>query len=215
MSPSSPTSPPASQPEPFRATVRSMLRDRLLDAAAYAFSKEGWRRLTMATIADRAGVSRQTVYNEFGSKQSLAEQLVMRELDVFLDVVRQRITEEDDFTAGVRAAVDGALELAEDNALLRSVLESGHTGDTELLPYIFQSQGLIDRATDFLHELVVVKFPDLPLQGARLSVALETVVRLVLSPVTQPSRPRGETADDIAWLIGTVVAGARTVPPIS
>ncbi len=155
-------------PEPFRATVRSMLRDRLLDAAAYAFSKEGWRRLTMSTIADRAGVSRQTVYNEFGSKQSLAEQLVMRELDKFLDVVRQRLSEEDDFTAGVRAAVDGALGLAEDNALLRSVLESGHTGDTELLPYIFQSQGLIDRATDFLYELVVVRFPDLPLKGERL-----------------------------------------------
>ena len=202
----------SSAPEPFRQTVRTMLRDRLLDAAAYAFSREGWRRLTMATIADRAGVSRQTVYNEFGSKQSLAEQLVMRELDVFLDVVRQRITEEDDFTAGVRAAVDGALEQAEDNALLHSVLESGHTGDTELLPYIFQSQGLIDRATDFLYELVVVQYPDLPLEGERLTVALETVVRLVLSHITQPSRPRQETADDIAWLVGTVVTGARSLP---
>ena len=201
-------SPPSQPAAPFRETVRTILRDRLLDAAAYAFSHEGWRRLTMSKVADRAGVSRQTVYNEFGSKQSLAEQLVMRELDVFLDVVRQRITEEDDFTAGVRSAVEGALQVARDNALLRTVLESGHTGDTDLLPFIFQSQGIIDRATAFLYELVVVRFPDLPLRGDRLAVALESVVRLVLSHVTQPSRSPAETADDVAWLVGAVVAGS-------
>ena len=153
----------------------------------------------MAKVADRAGVSRQTVYNEFGTKQQLAEQLVMRELDVFLDVVRQRFQSESDFVPAVRAAVDGALVAAEENALLRAVLESGHTGDTELLPYIFQSPGAHRprhrvplRARRWQHH------PDLPLRGERLTVALESVVRLVLSHVTQPSRPREETADDLA-----------------
>ena len=38
----------------------------------------------MGRLADRVGVSRQTVYNEIGSKQQLGEAMIMRELEVFL-----------------------------------------------------------------------------------------------------------------------------------
>ena len=55
----------------YRVAVRSLLRERLLDAAAGVFSEDGWRRLTMAKVAERAGVSRQTVYNEFGSRDGV------------------------------------------------------------------------------------------------------------------------------------------------
>jgi AcrR family transcriptional regulator len=184
-----------------------MLRDRLLDAAAGVFEEVGWRQVTMGKVADRAGVSRQTVYNEFGSKQQLAEHLVMRELEVFLDVVRQRFQGESELVPAVRGAVHGALVAAEQDALLRAVLESAHTGDTELLPFIFQSQGLIDTATRFLFDLVVEHHPDVPLRGEQLEVTLESVVRLVLSHITQPSRPAAETADLLALGIGAVVRG--------
>lgn len=195
---------------PFRATVRTILRDRLLDAAAASFAEQGWRRLTMAKVADRAGVSRQTVYNEFGTKQALAEQLVMRELDVFLDVVREGFESQSQFEPAVRAAVLNALTVAEENALLKAVLEAGHTGDTELLPYIFQSQDVIDTAVGFLHDLVVLHFPDLPLRGEPLAVALESVVRLALSHLTVPARSKARTADDLAWIAGAVLAGVAS-----
>ncbi|MDQ3092422.1 MAG: TetR/AcrR family transcriptional regulator, partial [Actinomycetota bacterium] len=55
-------------------------RDLLLDAAADAvLSGAEWSRLRMADVARSAGVSRQTLYYEFGSKDSLAEALAMRE----------------------------------------------------------------------------------------------------------------------------------------
>ncbi len=196
---------------PFRATVRTMLRDRLLDAAAAAFREEGWRRLTMAKIADRAGVSRQTVYNEFGSKQQMAEQLIMRELETFLAIVRDRFQAEAEFVPAVRAAVEGALVTAERNSLLKSVLESDQNGDADLLPFIVQSQWLVDRATAFLVDLVAGRFPDLPVAADRLAVALESVVRLVLSHVTRPSRSPQETADDLAFIVAAVLAGAPQV----
>lgn len=195
--------------QPFRATVRTILRDRLLDAAARVFAEEGWRRLTMSKVADRAGVSRQTVYNEFGTKQQLAEQLVMRELDVFLDVVRESFEAEHEFQPAVRSAVRGALTIAGENALLRAVLESGHTGDTELLPYIFQSQTVVDTAAGYLYDLVVDQFPDLPLRGTQLAVALESVIRLALSHLTQPGGTPEQTADDLAWVVGAVLAGVE------
>ena len=193
--------------EPFRESVRTLLRERLFDASAGVFAEEGWRRLTMAKVADRAGVSRQTVYNEFGNKQQLAEQLVMRELDTFLDIVRRSFESESDFVAAVRSALAGALRAAEENALLRAVLGSGQSGDSELLPFITQSQGLIDRATEFLTAEVAEHFPDLPVPHDRLVVALESVVRLVLSHITRPSAPVERTAEDLGWLVETVVTG--------
>ncbi len=193
--------------QPYRTAVRTMLRDRLLDAASAAFAGDGWRRLTMAKVADLAGVSRQTVYNEFGTKQSLAEQLVLRELDAFLDVVAQRFTAESDFGEAIKAAVEGALEMARKNALLRAVLDASHTGDSELLPIILQSRDLVDRATESLFELVRTGYPEFPLEDARLMVALECVVRLVLSHISSPSHPDEQTVADISWAVETMIAG--------
>ena len=199
-----------SEPVPFRATVRTMVRDRLLDAAAAVLAAEGWRRLTMAKVADRAGLSRQTVYNEFGSKPQLAEQLVMRELETFLDVVRQRFQSEGELVPAVRSAVEGALVTADQNALLRAVLGGGQDGDTELLPFIFLSHDLIDRATEFVHDLVNEAYPDLPLSPEQLRIALESIVRLVLSHISLPAHPSRETADELALVVEAVLAG---LPP--
>ena len=196
---------------PFRDAVRTMLRDRLLDAAEAAFRDEGWRRLTMAKIADRAGVSRQTVYNEFGTKQQMAEQLIMRELELFLAIVSDRFAAESEFVPAVRSAVEGALTTAQRNPLLRSVLESEQNGDGELLPFIVQSQWLVDRATAFLLDLVVGRFSDLPVPADKLEVALESVVRLVLSHITRPSRSPEETAEDLAFIVAAVLAGAPQI----
>lgn len=193
----------------YRDVVRGMLRDRLLDAAAQVFAEDGWRRLTMAKVGDCAGVSRQTVYNELGSKQQLAEALILRELESFLTVVRDCFEREDQLVPAIRAAVAGALTAAGDNTLLRSVLHSGQQGgqpgDTDLLPFIVQSPWLVDRATEFLTELAMSRFPALPLQGEQLAVALESVVRLVLSHITLASRPVEETAASLAWIAGRVL----------
>ena len=181
--------------------------DRLLDAAAAVFGDEGWRRLTMTKVADRAGVSRQTVYNEFGTKPRLAEELVMRELDAFLAVVGARFSAEDQFVTAVRRAVAGALELAAQNPLLRAILEGGHSGDSDLLPFLFQSAEVIDRATTYLRELVGQHHPQLLAAGEeRVRVALESLSRLVLSHISQPVRSPQETADALAWLAERALA---------
>jgi AcrR family transcriptional regulator len=197
----------------FRAAVRTMLRDRLLDAAAALFAEQGWQKLTMAKVADRAGVSRQTVYNELGGKQQVAEQLVMRELEHFLEVVRTRFAAEDELVPAVRAAVEGALDAAEQDDLLRAALESAHSGDSDLLPFILQSKDLVDRATEFLEELVTGSFPDLPLTASELRIVLESVVRLMISHVTTPSAPAASTAAAVAFLVDAVLAGTAARLP--
>jgi AcrR family transcriptional regulator len=193
--------------QPYRDAVRSLLRDRLLDAAAGVFAEDGWRRLTMAKVAEHAGVSRQTVYNEFGNKQQLAEQLVHRELDQFLDGVQRAFSAEVTISDAVRAAVLTALEMATKDDLLVAVLEGGHSGDTDLLPFIFQSRDLIDRATDFVYALFREHHPDLLGISDRTPIAMESLVRLVISHVSLPNRDPAHTADELTWVVEMVVGG--------
>jgi AcrR family transcriptional regulator len=56
-------------------------REALLDAAHAAVSARPWTRVRMVEVAARAGVSRQTLYNEFGSKEGLGTALVRRRVE--------------------------------------------------------------------------------------------------------------------------------------
>ena len=59
-------------------------RDRIVSAAVAMTTSSGWASVTMARLAQEAGVSRQTVYNEVGSKPALAETMILEELARFL-----------------------------------------------------------------------------------------------------------------------------------
>ena len=63
------------------------LRQRLVAAAVEMTLAHGWAQVTMARLAAEVGVSRQTVYNEIGTKPALAEAMILAELDRFLSVV--------------------------------------------------------------------------------------------------------------------------------
>ena len=44
---------------------------------------------------------------------------------------------------------------------------------------------------------------------AEVDVAVESVVRLVLSAITRPSKPPAEAAADIGWILRLALRGAR------
>lgn len=60
-------------------------RETLLEAAHAAVSARPWAGVRMVEIAADAGVSRQTLYNEFGSKEGLGTALVKRRVADFLE----------------------------------------------------------------------------------------------------------------------------------
>ncbi|WP_418959038.1 TetR/AcrR family transcriptional regulator [Streptomyces tritici] len=64
-------------------------REALLDAALAALGRLPWSAVRMVDVAAAAGVSRQTLYNEFGSKEGLARALVRREADAYLHGVER------------------------------------------------------------------------------------------------------------------------------
>ncbi|MBB5117102.1 TetR family transcriptional regulator [Streptomyces eurocidicus] len=106
-------------------------REHLLDAAFAALGSRPWSGVRMVDVAAAAGVSRQTLYNEFGSKDGLARALVRRETETFLAGVVKAL-------AGAGPGADAAdrcaagavwiLRTARVNPLVRAAL-TGSRGD--------------------------------------------------------------------------------------
>ncbi|MEZ0577603.1 TetR family transcriptional regulator [Nocardioides sp. MH1] len=191
---------------PPETTVARGLRERLCDAAASVITSEGWAKVTMARLADEVGVSRQTVYNEIGTKNDLAEAIVLRELDRFLaGVVRSFDENPTDLVQAIRDSARRVLKYATDNALLHAVVSATHGADTELLPLLTtHAESLLVAAKMVVGERLAGYRIDLPTD--RLEASIDMVVRLVLSHVMQPSSDPTTTADDIAWVAARVLA---------
>ncbi len=183
------------------------MRDRVVAAAVRLTSEVGWSEVTMAKLADEVGVSRQTVYNEIGTKASLAEAMILRELDRFLAVVSVAFDRHPrDIVAAIRGACVGVLEHAQDNRLLHAVVSATHGADTELLPLLTtHAESLLGVAKVVLKDRIAPY--DVDLDSKQLEAAIDTVVRVVLSHVMQPSGPPRETGEDIAWIAARVLRG--------
>ena len=65
--------------------------DRVLAAAKQCVLDVGLRRTTLADVARRAGVSRMTVYRQYGDLSSLVSALLTRELLALLDEARAEV----------------------------------------------------------------------------------------------------------------------------
>jgi len=177
------------------------LRDQLLDHAADLLAGPGWGAVTMAELGRVVGVSRQTVYNEVGSKPELAQALVLRELDRLLSAVVVELEGCDDVIEGLEAAALGALQLGRDNVLLKAIVSSAHGGDAGLLPLVtISAEPLLQRATSVVRAVILQQHGDLSLPPGRLDVAIDALVRLVLSHVMQPDGPPERTAADLTWV---------------
>ena len=178
------------------------MHERVVAAAAELTLEVGWAGVTMGKLADRVGVSRQTVYNEVGSKPQLAEEMVLVELATFLAVVDAAFDEHpDDLVEAIRSASRGVLELARSNALLQAVVSRSYGAETELLPLLTtRNDALVLAATETVRARVAAYRVDL--DDHHLDAAIDMVVRLVLSHVVHPIGEPAATADHIAWISG-------------
>jgi AcrR family transcriptional regulator len=175
---------------------------RVVTAAAELTLEVGWAGVTMGKLADRVGVSRQTIYNEVGSKPQLAEEMVLAELAKFLAVVDRAFDEHPaELVEAIRAAARGVLELARSNALLQAVVSASYGAETELLPLLTtRNDALVLTATQLVRQRVTAY--DVGIVERHLDAAIDMVVRLVLSHVVHPLGEPADTADDIAWIAG-------------
>jgi AcrR family transcriptional regulator len=184
-----------------QATVRS----RIISAAIQITTQDGWSQLTMAHLADVVGVSRQTVYNEVGTKAELAEAMVNAELAAFLDVVDSAFHRyPTDPFAAVDDAIHGVVRFAHDNPLLQAIVRATPGTQTDLLPLLTtNSENLMAAATMVLAECLA-RYPD-RIDVAAKAGEVDAIVRLVLSHITQPGPTPQRSADQLVVVARTLL----------
>jgi AcrR family transcriptional regulator len=199
---------------PYREAARELLRDSLFDAARRLLEDRPWAQITMAEIARAAGVSRQTLYAQFGSRDDFAQQFVIREGARFLDEVEVAIRSHlEDPVRAVRAGLEAFLSSAADDPLVRLLLADDGTGG--MLPLVTtRSRPVLDWAGARLCAAIREGFP--LVGGEQAAVLADVFVRLALSYVTMPAEgsPR-ETAEAAARLLGPYVEQALAGAPAS
>jgi AcrR family transcriptional regulator len=184
----------------FADASRDLLRERVLDAVGELASDRPWSEVTMAEVALAAGVSRQTLYNAFGSRQEMAQAYVLREGDRFVAAVESAIrTNAPDARAALRAAVEIFLTAAETHPVIKAVVGS-ESGD-ELLPLLTTRGGpLVDEVTDRLAQIMVESWPGLSRREA--AVIADCLARLAISHAALPADRPDRTAKAIAEVLG-------------
>ncbi|MFI0352153.1 TetR/AcrR family transcriptional regulator [Actinomadura sp. 9N407] len=196
------------------STPRPSHRDALLDAAAEQLVQRGYRGVRMQDVAAAVGVSRQTVYNEFGDKWGLAQAVVLRDNERYLDGIDRILSEHADLYAAVEAAVLFTLETSADDPIKKVVL-TGAGGD-ELLPLLTtRAEPVVFTASARIVEHALEQWPDME-RGEMAEIA-DAAVRMTMSHIVLPSEPPQRVARFIARLVtrylGTTTGSTATGSP--
>jgi AcrR family transcriptional regulator len=188
--------------------LRPGTRDRILDAMFEAVADFGISRTTVEDVAHRAGLSRQTVYRYFPSKDILVLALVVREEEKFLDGIRAAFTGQEDTLEALHDSTLFVLKYAREHPLLDRLLE---TDQATFLPYLTtRSLFVIIRARDVMAELVRERIRQA--DRSTLQTAIDILIRATLSYMIASSEiPLDDVARTMArMLYSTLHDGTQT-----
>ncbi|ONH24902.1 TetR/AcrR family transcriptional regulator [Pseudofrankia asymbiotica] len=188
----------------FADATRDRLREALLDAAAEILREQGARQARMADVARLAGVSRQTLYQHFGSRDALVRALLLRETGRFLDAVGDAVVSHaDDAQAAVAAAFEVFLAAVAEDTLVKSMM-TGADGLAGLLAQ--HGPPLLGAAREQLVTCFHRAWPDgEPADG---QLVADCVVRLAMSYLTLPGGAPELTGQSVARILGPFVLAA-------
>src|SRR3954453_23933123 len=154
-------------------------RDALLDAAYDAAVSGDWTRTRMVDVARAAGVSRQTLYNEFGSKDALAQAMAVREIQRFTEGTERALDDAhpDDPIQAVGAAALWTFRQAADNPLLKAALIDDTSG---LLAFLTtRGEPAITAARNRFERYYSTHWPHLSRDA--ITLAADAITRLTVS----------------------------------
>jgi AcrR family transcriptional regulator len=176
--------------ESIRLSFRRHLRAEAIRAAHALTVEKGWDRVRVAEVAALIGVSRPTLYKEFGDKQGLGDALVLDEAQRFLRGIAVTM---DAHNASAEEAISAAVRFTLDEAaaspLLKAVLTAPSTDspryETGVLPLLPTSSSIHQLASKQLVAWLGEHFPHL--DTADVVDAVDSLIRLTISHLVLPS----------------------------
>lgn len=188
---------------------KSPLRDSLLDALHDLLTERDWSAVRMSDVAAATTVSRQTVYNEFGSRYGLAQGYAVRLTNRFAGHVADSLADHvDDVTGALRTAFTEYFTGVATDPLIASLLSGEAKPDlmklitTDVAPIIATAS---DRLAQAFRESTWLSMPDSDTE--RISRA---ITRMALSYVAMPPEGDRDVAADLAEIISPAIEAARS-----
>jgi AcrR family transcriptional regulator len=158
---------------------------RLLDAALSLFLEHGIRDTTVSAVAQRAGVSRPTVYKHLGDADAIADAVIDRELARFFAALVQVLATERPAREQLVECVAFAVEYARSHPLVRRQLE---LEPSVILPvFTVEVRGVLQRAVELIEPLVATGVAERTLPDRDPRMQAEAAARLAISLVFGPS----------------------------
>ena len=185
------------------------VRERILSAALKTATVHGIARLSVGDVARTAGLSRQTVYKYFPSKDALIAAVVLNEASELVSQVVAAADAVDDPRSALEAAILAALVVPREHPLLDRLVR---TEPETLLPLLSVDGGpVMGLVRPVVEEIVGRKLPDLsPVQTRRLA---DVITRLLVSyAIAAPDDPPEVVAASVAALLTGGVPSNLTAP---
>lgn len=174
--------------------------DRILDAAVEVAAIRGLRRLSVAEVAKRAGISRPTLYKHFESKDALVAAAVQRAAVEMVTAVHDVVAAIDDPREALEAGVLLALRLVRDHPLLDRVVR---TEPETLIPLLTTDDRLVMTAVRApVEQMIATKLPMLDTVAVRR--VADMLARLLISYAL---RAPDDPPEVVAAIVAAVVTG--------
>jgi AcrR family transcriptional regulator len=189
----------SAQRVPYAEASRALLRDSILDGMRELLLKRDWSSITLSAVAQAAGISRQTIYNEFGSRQGLAQGYALRLADKLVDAVDDSIQGNvGDIYAAFLEGFRSFFAQSAADPLVISLL-TGTTKPDLLQLITTDSAPIITRCS----ERLTSTFMDSWVRSSEedSGVLARAIVRLCMSYVSMPPEADHDVARDLARLM--------------
>lgn len=180
--------------------ARQDTRTVILDATMATLGERGLSALSLEAVADAAGVSRQTIYRHFGTRDQLVDAVILREEQAFIAVMRDAAGEAPSGSRTIERALAVALRMARRHPVLTTLLA---TEPEALLPYFLLGRSpVVSAAEPVVAEVLGQRHPDV--DDDRLHLLADMVTRLLVSYVVSP--PEGVDDERLAAELAALVA---------
>lgn len=188
---------------PYQLAARELLRETVFQATRELLSERDWGEVTMSDIAGAAGMSRQTLYNEFKSRNGVAQAYVLRLVDGYLDLVEAAVTAHvGDVRGGLKAGFGDFLSEAAKDPLVQSAIAG--TAKLDVMRLVTSEGGqLLDAASERLARIFIQSWALLDADAAAALSRL--LVRQAMSFISLAPRPAESPAEDLSKLLTPLV----------
>ncbi len=192
------TAHPAS-PSPYKSAASNLMRTTILDGMHNLLLGRTWATVNMIDVAKAAGISRQTLYKEFGTRKGLAQGYALRLADSFVSAVDDAVyANEGDSLHALYVAFTEFFARSASDPLVTSLLTDDPPPD--LLRLVTTESGmLIEHAASRLAETFERSW--LRTSAHNAEILGRSVVRLALSYISMPPSNSADVAADMASLL--------------